>query len=230
MHTSDLSFIALIANASLVVQLVMALLVLASILSWTIIFDRSRVLKKAQREAEAFESRFWTGGDLSELYRKIDRERDTLRGSGAIFHAGFREFARLRENAGADAMAVVEGARRAMRVALSREMDTLENHLPFLATVGSISPYVGLFGTVWGIMNAFQALGNVKQATLNLVAPGIAEALIATAMGLFAAIPAVVAYNRYATRVQRLENRYDDFVEEFSNILQRQAHHHGRKA
>ena len=229
MHTSDLSFITLIANASLVVQLVMVLLVLASVLSWTVIFDRSRVLKKAQREAEEFENRFWSGGDLGDLYRAVDREREVLRGSSAIFHAGFREFARLRENAGADPMALVEGARRAMRVALSREMDTLEHHLPFLATVGSTSPYIGLFGTVWGIMNAFQALGNVKQATLNLVAPGIAEALIATAMGLFAAIPAVVAYNRYATAVQRLENRYDDFVEEFSNILQRQAHTRTRK-
>jgi len=212
-----------------IVQLVMALLLLASVLSWTIIFDRSRVLKKAQREADEFENDFWSGGDLGELYRAVDRDRDSLRGAGAIFHAGFREFARLRENAGIEAMDLVEAARRAMRVALSREMDTLETHLSFLATVGSTSPYVGLFGTVWGIMNAFHALGNVKQATLNLVAPGIAEALIATAMGLFAAIPAVVAYNKYANSVQRLENRYDDFVEEFSNILQRQAHTRARK-
>jgi biopolymer transport protein TolQ len=224
MHSTDLSFVSLILNASLVVQLVMALLVLASVLSWTIIFDRSRVLKRAQREAEEFENRFWSGGDLGDLYRAVDRDRETLRGGSAIFHAGFREFVRLRENPGVEPMALVEGARRAMRVALSRELDTLENHLSFLATVGSTSPYVGLFGTVWGIMNAFHALGNVKQATLNLVAPGIAEALIATAMGLFAAIPAVVAYNKYANGVQRLENRYDDFVEEFSNILQRQAH------
>jgi len=229
MHSTDLSFVSLIMNASLVVQLVMALLVLASVLSWTIIFDRSRVLKRAQREAEEFENRFWSGGDLGDLYRSIDRDRDSLRGAGAVFHAGFREFARLRENPGVEPMALVEGARRAMRVALSREVDTLENHLSFLATVGSTSPYVGLFGTVWGIMNAFHALGNVKQATLNLVAPGIAEALIATAMGLFAAIPAVVAYNKYANGVQRLENRYDDFVEEFSNILQRQAHTGARK-
>jgi len=229
MHSTDLSFVSLIMNASLVVQLVMALLVLASVLSWTIIFDRSRVLKRAQREAEEFENRFWSGGDLGDLYRSVDRDRDSLRGAGAVFHAGFREFARLRENPGVEPMALVEGARRAMRVALSREVDTLENHLSFLATVGSTSPYVGLFGTVWGIMNAFHALGNVKQATLNLVAPGIAEALIATAMGLFAAIPAVVAYNKYANGVQRLENRYDDFVEEFSNILQRQAHTGVRK-
>ena len=229
MPSSDLSFVSLILNASVIVQLVMALLVLASVLSWTIIFDRSRVLKKAQREAEEFENHFWSGGDLGELYRAVDRDRDSLRGAGAIFHAGFREFARLRENSGIEAMDLVEAARRAMRVALSREMDTLETHLSFLATVGSTSPFVGLFGTVWGIMNAFHALGNVKQATLNLVAPGIAEALIATAMGLFAAIPAVVAYNKYANSVQRLENRYDDFVEEFSNILQRQAHTRARK-
>jgi len=224
MHSTDLSFFSLIMNASLIVQLVMAILVLASVLSWTIIFDRSRALKRAQREAEEFENRFWSGGDLGELYRAVDRDRESLRGAAAIFHAGFREFVRLRENPGVEPMALVEGARRAMRVALSREMDSLENHLTFLATVGSTSPYVGLFGTVWGIMNAFHALGNVKQATLNLVAPGIAEALIATAMGLFAAIPAVVAYNKYANSVQRLENRFDDFVEEFSNILQRQAH------
>jgi biopolymer transport protein TolQ len=229
MPTSDLSFVGLILNASLVVQLVMAILVLASILSWTVIFDRSRVLKKAQREAGDFESRFWSGGDLGDLYRSVDRDREGLRGVEAIFHAGFREFARLRESHNVDPMALVEGARRAMRVATSRETDTLESHLSFLATVGSTSPYVGLFGTVWGIMNAFHALGNVKQATLNLVAPGIAEALIATAIGLFAAIPAVVAYNKYANSVQRLENRYDDFVEEFSNILQRQAHTRGRK-
>ncbi|MGB5450603.1 MAG: protein TolQ [Sedimenticolaceae bacterium] len=224
MPSNDLSIFSLILHASLVVQLVMALLVVASVLSWTIIFDRSRVLKRAQRDAEEFENRFWSGGDLGDLYRSVDRDRETLRSTGAIFHAGFREFARLRENSGVEPMALVEGARRAMRVALSREIDTLESHLSFLATVGSTSPYVGLFGTVWGIMNAFHALGNVKQATLNLVAPGIAEALIATAMGLFAAIPAVVAYNKYANSVQRLENRYDDFVEEFSNILQRQAH------
>ena len=220
--SADLSFLTLILNASPLVQLVMASLILASLLSWTVIFDRSRVLKKARREAEEFEERFWSGGDLGELYRRLGRE--DLSGEAAIFHAGFREFARLRENPAVEPMALVEGARRAMKVAMSRELDQLECHLSFLATVGSTSPYVGLFGTVWGIMNAFHALGNVKQATLNLVAPGIAEALIATAMGLFAAIPAVVAYNKYANMVQRLENRYDDFVEEFSNILQRQAH------
>ncbi|RMG37841.1 MAG: protein TolQ [Gammaproteobacteria bacterium] len=222
--STDLSFITLILDASPLVQLVMASLILASLLSWTFILDRSRVLKAARREADDFEAQFWSGGDLADLYRQLDRERDQLTGEAAIFHAGFREFARLRENPAVEPMALVEGARRAMKVAMSRELDDLEHHLSFLATVGSTSPYVGLFGTVWGIMNAFHALGNVKQATLNLVAPGIAEALIATAMGLFAAIPAVVAYNKFATAVQRLENRYDDFVEEFSNILQRQAH------
>jgi biopolymer transport protein TolQ len=222
--SSDLSFVQLVLNASPLVQLVMAALVLASVVSWTMIFDRSRVLKRAQQEADAFENRFWSGIDLAELYRSLDRDKELMRGLATVFHAGFREFARLRENAGIEPMALVEGARRAMRVAMSREMDRLETHLSFLATVGSTSPYVGLFGTVWGIMNAFHALGNVKQATLNLVAPGIAEALIATAMGLFAAIPAVVAYNKYANTTERLEGRYDDFVEEFSNILQRQAH------
>jgi len=224
MPSSDLSFLQLVLNASPLVQLVMATLVLASILSWTMIFDRSRVLKRAQRRADDFEDRFWSGADLAELYRRVERDKDDATGLASIFHACFREFARLRESPCIEPAAIVEGARRAMRVALSREMDYLETHLNFLATVGSTSPYVGLFGTVWGIMNAFHALGNVKQATLNLVAPGIAEALIATAMGLFAAIPAVVAYNRYSNDVVRLENRYDDFVEEFSNILQRQAH------
>ena len=222
--SSDLNFLQLVLSASPLVQLVMATLILASLISWTMIFDRSRVLRRAEHEAKAFEGRFWSGIDLGELYRGLDRERDQVRGLSAVFHAGFREFARLRENAGVEPVVLVEGSRRAMRVALSREMDRLETHLSFLATVGSTSPYVGLFGTVWGIMNAFHALGNVKQATLNLVAPGIAEALIATAMGLFAAIPAVVAYNKYANTAERLEGRYDDFVEEFSNILQRQAH------
>ncbi len=220
----ELSFLQLVLGASPLVQAVMAGLLLASILSWTAIFERSRTLRRAAREADAFEERFWSGIDLGELYRSLDRRRDELGGMAAVFHAGFREFARLEETSGMDPMAVVEGTRRAMRVAMSREMDGLEQYLSFLATVGSTSPYVGLFGTVWGIMNAFQALGTVKQATLNLVAPGIAEALIATAMGLFAAIPAVVAYNRFADRVQRLEGRYEEFAEEFANILQRQVH------
>ena len=220
---SDLSFLGLVLNASPLVQAVMAVLVLASVFSWAMIVDRSRVIKKARKEADRFEDDFWSGADLGELYRNIERQDDYF-GLSAVFHAGFREYARLQENPGMDPNTVVEGARRAMRVAMSREMDDLENHLSQLATIGSTSPYVGLFGTVWGIMNAFHALGNVKQATLNLVAPGIAEALIATAMGLFAAIPAVVAYNRFANDVTRIENRFEDFVEEFSNILQRQAH------
>ena len=220
----DLSFLQLVLDASPLVQLVMASLLLASLLSWTAIFERSRTLRRASREADEFEDRFWSGADLGDLYRGVDRNRENLVGMAAVFHAGFREFARLKETSGMDPMAVVEGARRAMRVAMSREMDNLEQYLSFLATVGSTSPYVGLFGTVWGIMNSFHALGNVKQATLNLVAPGIAEALIATAMGLFAAIPAVVAYNKFADKVQRLEGRYEDFAEEFANILQRQVH------
>jgi len=221
---SDLSFIHLVANASPLVQLVMASLVLASVISWTMIFDRAKVLKRARRAADDFERQFWSGGDLGELYRRLEREADNPTGMASIFHAGFREFARLKKSADIEPMAVVEGARRSMNVALSRELDVLENNLSFLATVGSTSPYVGLFGTVWGIMNSFHALGNVKQATLSLVAPGIAEALIATAMGLFAAIPAVVAYNRYSNDVERLNSRYEAFLDEFTTILQRQAH------
>ncbi|MEW7979179.1 MAG: protein TolQ [gamma proteobacterium symbiont of Phacoides pectinatus] len=221
---NDLSFIHLIVSASPLVQLVMAALLLASVISWTMIFDRVRVLSGARKAAERFEQRFWSGIDLGELYREIDKEEGEAAGMANIFHAGFREFARLKKNPEIEPMAVVEGARRSMKVALSRELDELENHLSFLATVGSTSPYVGLFGTVWGIMNSFRALGNVKQANLSLVAPGIAEALIATAMGLFAAIPAVVAYNRYSNDLERLNGRYEDFLDEFTTILQRQAH------
>ncbi len=224
--STDLSFVHLVANASPVVQFVMAILMLASLVSWTMIFDRSKVLKKAKRAADEFENRFWAGGDLRDLLRQVQQSKEEATGMAVIFRAGFREFARLRETQKIEPMAVVQGAQRSMRVALSREMEALEAHLPFLATVGSTSPYVGLFGTVWGIMNAFVPLGNVKQATLALVAPGIAEALIATAMGLFAAIPAVIAYNRYASDVERLNSRYDDFLEEFSIIIQRQAHAH----
>jgi len=221
---SELSIAHLVLNASPIVQFVIGLLVLASLSSWTVIFDRMRVIRRAKREAGEFETRFWSGGDLAELYRQIERDGEDESGMAAIFRAGFREFARLRAKGSIEPMAVVQGAQRSMRVTLSREMDGLENHLSMLATVGSTSPYVGLFGTVWGIMNSFTALGNVKQATLAAVAPGIAEALIATAIGLFAAIPAVVAYNRFANDVERLNNRYDDFLEEFATILQRQAH------
>ncbi len=222
--SNDLSFVNLVLGASPLVQLVMAVLILASIISWSMIFDRAKVLKNARQAADEFEGRFWAGGDLNDLFRAVDRDGDDVKGMASIFHAGFREFARLRQSSDIDPMAVIEGAQRSMRVALSREMDSLDTHLSFLATVGSTSPYVGLFGTVWGIMNSFHALGNVKQATLSLVAPGIAEALIATAMGLFAAIPAVVAYNRYANDVERLNNRYQDFLDEFTTLLQRQAH------
>lgn len=220
---NELSFAHLIMNASPVVQFVIGLLVFASLSSWTMIFDRSRVLRRAKRQAGEFEARFWSGGDLTELYRQLERDGEDDSGMAAIFRAGYREYARLRTKGQRDPMDILQGAQRSMRVALSREMDDLENHLSTLATVGSTSPYVGLFGTVWGIMNSFTSLGNVKQATLALVAPGIAEALIATAIGLFAAIPAVIAYNRFSNDVERLNGRYDDFLEEFSTILQRQA-------
>jgi biopolymer transport protein TolQ len=220
---SELSLLDLVLNASIVVQLVLVSLILASITSWTMIFDRSRVLKRARRAADDFEQRFWSGGDLSALYRDLEQDKRGINGLASIFRAGFREYVRLRKGDNRDSMAVLQGTERSMRVALSRELDRLEVNLPFLATVGSTSPYVGLFGTVWGIMNAFHALGNVKQATLALVAPGISEALVATAIGLFAAIPAVIAYNRYSNQVERLNSRYEEFMEEFSTLLQRQG-------
>ncbi len=222
--TSDLTLLQMLFNASPVVQLVMALLLAVSVISWTMIFRKWSVIKQARKVADEFEDRFWSGKDLSTLYDQMSSRRRNAAGMGTIFEAGFREFVRLRKQGGIEPRAVLDGAQRAMRVALSREVDTLETHLSFLATVGSTSPYVGLFGTVWGIMNSFRSLGNVHQATLAAVAPGIAEALIATAMGLFAAIPAVIAYNRYSNDMERLVNRYDTFVEEFSTILQRQVH------
>jgi len=222
-----MSFFHLISGASLVVQLVMLLLLTVSMVSWTMIFRRRTVLRDARVAADEFEDRFWSGGDLAALFREVTAQSQNAIGMAGIFQSGFNEFARLRKQPGADPRAVVEGAQRVMRVALSRETDDLETHLSFLATVGSTSPYVGLFGTVWGIMNSFRGLGNAQQATLSMVAPGIAEALIATAMGLFAAIPAVIAYNRYSNDVERLINRYDNFLEEFSTILQRQAHASG---
>ncbi len=222
--SADMSFFHLIIGASLVVQLVMLLLLTVSMVSWTMIFRRRSVLRDARAAADEFEDRFWSGGDLATLFREVSAQSQNAIGMAGIFQSGFNEFARLRKQPGADPRAVVEGAQRVMRVALSRETDDLETHLSFLATVGSTSPYVGLFGTVWGIMNSFRGLGTAQQATLQMVAPGIAEALIATAMGLFAAIPAVIAYNRYSNDVERLINRYDNFLEEFSTILQRQAH------
>jgi len=214
----------LVLGASPVVQLVMLMLLLASLLSWTVIFQKWSVIKRARSAADQFERRFWSGTDLTELYKRVSAERDKSGGMAVIFEAGFKEFARARAKAGIEPRAIVESAQRTMRVALSREIDALELHLSFLATVGSTSPYIGLFGTVWGIMNSFIALGNVQQATIASVAPGIAEALIATAMGLFAAIPAVIAYNRYSNNVERLVNHYDAFLEEFSSLLQRQVH------
>jgi len=221
--SADLSITQLVLDASLVVQLVMALLLVASLLSWTVIFLKWSVIKQARQEADRFERRFWSGADLGDLYKRVSARRGKLTGMESIFEAGFREFLHLRKSA-VEPLALVQGVQRAMRVALNREIDNLEMHLSFLATVGSTSPYVGLFGTVWGIMNAFIGLGAVKQATIATVAPGIAEALVATAMGLFAAIPAVIAYNRYSNDVERLISRYDIFAEEFSTILQRQAH------
>jgi biopolymer transport protein TolQ len=220
----DLSIINLIMDASLLVKLVMLVLVLASLWSWTIIFSKRFTMRRARRAADSFEDRFWSTEDLSTLYSRITGRGHEPSGMERIFEAGFREFARLRKREGIDPRAILEGAQRSMRVALNREIEELEHSLSFLATVGSVSPYIGLFGTVWGIMNSFQALGNVHQATLGMVAPGISEALVATAMGLFAAIPAVIAYNRYSSDLDRLFSRYDIFVEEFSSILQRQVH------
>ena len=222
--TTDLSLVHLITGASLVVQLVLVLLLLASIASWAVIIQKRRVLNNAHASADRFESTFWSGGDLSAMYRRISTGERSPQGIEGIFESGYREFSRLRKQGGLQLEQMIDGARRAMRVSQMCEMDRLEHNLAMLATVGSTSPYVGLFGTVWGIMNAFIGLGNVQSATLALVAPGIAEALVATAMGLFAAIPAVIAYNRYADQVSRLEIRYDTFTEEFSTILQRHAH------
>ena len=220
---NSLNLLSLVLHASIPVQLVMLLLLFGSVASWVIIFRKKRILDRAARDADAFEERFWSGAELSKLYAgSTERNRD-IGGLEAIFEAGFREFGRLRQRRGADSRMQLEGAQRAMRATGSREIDGLEHNLEFLANVGSISPYVGLFGTVWGIMISFQGLANMKEATIATVAPGISEALVATAMGLFAAIPAVWAYNRFATKVERLSVRYDAFSEEFSSILQRQA-------
>jgi biopolymer transport protein TolQ len=216
------SVLSLILNAGPVVKVIIAMLLLASLASWTIIFRKKRLVSLAESEANRFESAFWSGGDLGKLYREIGTRNKPAVGMESIFEAGFGEFTRLRGQS-VPAGELLEGVRRAMRVAQLREIDRLEASLATLATVGSTSPYVGLFGTVWGIMGAFQGLGNAQQATLAMVAPGIAEALIATAAGLFAAIPAVVAYNRYADKMSRLELRYDAFMDEFSTLLQRHA-------
>lgn len=221
--TGTLNPLELVLNASLIVQIVMALLLLASVISWSIMLRKRAELRRARLDADKFEETFWSGGDLSAMFRSIDQSRRVTKGMESIFEQGFREFTRLRQHGAVASSQLIEASRRGMRVALLKESDRLEHSLSMLATIGSTSPYVGLFGTVWGIMNAFHGLGNVQQATLAMVAPGIAEALIATAMGLFAAIPAVIAYNRYADQVSRIELRYDTFVEELSTILQRHA-------
>ena len=220
--SADISFLDLFLQASLLVKFVMLILLVFSIACWTMIFQRNQALNKSKLQLKAFEDKFWSGVDLSKLYSEISAQPQ-VQGIESLFIAGFKEYARLRKSHVNSTSEIVDGTHRAMRVALSREVDQLETHLPFMATVGSISPYIGLFGTVWGIMNSFIALGAVEQATLAMVAPGIAEALIATAMGLFAAIPAVMAYNRFSNTVEKLENSYGNFMEEFSSILQRQS-------
>jgi len=219
---TPLSILELILGASIPVQLVMLLLLAASISSWTIIFRKRRLLERAEKEADRFEERFWSGTELTTLYDTAKRGR-TLEGLEAIFEAGFREYSRQHPQRSRDSRAQIELAQRGMRVASVRELDGLERNLEFLANVGSIAPYVGLLGTVWGIMISFHGLANVREATIATVAPGISEALIATAMGLFAAIPAVWAYNRFATKVERIAGRYDAFSDEFLSILERQA-------
>ena len=220
---ADMSLTTLITGASLPVQMVMAILLTVSIVSWWYIFIKVMTIGRAEKEAESFEHTFWAGGDLNKLYDGLSAGRNKPHGMSSIFEAGFKEFVRLKKQPGLEVSDLMEGSRRAMRAAYNREMDDLDSHLPYLASVGSVSPYIGLFGTVWGIMNAFRGLANMAQATLAHVAPGIAEALIATAIGLFAAIPAVIAYNRFASSVDRLAVRYESFIEEFTNILQRKS-------
>ncbi len=224
---NDMSLFSLIAGASLPVQMVMLILLITSLFSWWYIFIKVDTIKKAETESEEFENKFWSGGDLNKLYESVTAGRRKPHGMANIFEAGFKEFIRHKQQdklgIKMDVSNVMEGSRRAMRAAYNRELDNLDAHLPFLASVGSVSPYIGLFGTVWGIMNSFRGLSSVAQATLSQVAPGIAEALIATAIGLFAAIPAVIAYNRFASAVDRLSVRYESFMEEFTNILQRKS-------
>jgi biopolymer transport protein TolQ len=219
----DASLLSYFTHASIIVQAVMLILIGASIFSWTYILQRGTYLRNIKKSASKFEKAFWSGEDLTQLYADGGKNRGSSEGLEAIFYAGFKEFQRFRKQAGATMTLIMENTRRAMQVAQMREQDKLETHLPFLAIVGSTSPYVGLFGTVWGIMTAFRALASVQQATISMVAPGIAEALIATALGLFAAIPAVIAYNRFITDIGRLMNRFDAFEEEFTNILIRQS-------
>ena len=221
--TQDLDIFTLILHASIVVKVVMLLLLLVSFMSWMFIFQKWFSIRRALRQADEFEKEFWSGKDMTSLYQGAVNNRHSIGSLERIFEAGYREFTKLRAQRGTDVATMVDGARRAMRATYQREMDHLESHLSFLASTGSVSPYVGLFGTVWGIMHSFRSLANVQQATLAQVAPGIAEALIATAIGLFAAIPAVVAYNRYSHDIDRLAIHFESFMEEFSNVLQRQA-------
>jgi biopolymer transport protein TolQ len=221
--TQDLDIWTLIVNASIVVKVVMILLLVVSFMSWMFIFQKWFAIRRTVAQTEKFEREFWSGNDLNTLYQGAVNHRHSIGSLERVFEAGFREFAKLRGQRGTEPTDMVDGARRAMRATFQREMDFIERHLAFLASTGSVSPYVGLFGTVWGIMHAFRSLANVQQATLAQVAPGIAEALVATAIGLFAAIPAVVAYNRYSHDIERLANRFESFMEEFSNILHRQA-------
>jgi len=221
--SNDLSVFHLIINASFVVQFVMFILLAASVISWTFIFYKRKEFRQTLEVTEAFEQEFWSGQDLSQLYKKITESDFESEGIEKIFLDGYKEFSRMQQKE-ASPVIQVESAQRVMNIAMTRELDRLEETLPFLASVGSTSPYIGLFGTVWGIMNSFRALGDVKQATLAHVAPGIAEALIATAIGLFAAIPAVVSYNYFSTRLDKVAGRYELFVDEFVVLLQRQAH------
>ncbi len=224
MQADQMSMWHLISTASVLVQLVMLTLVAASVMSWIIIFQRGAFIRSAKSALDDFEDRFWSGIDLSKLYRQVTGNPDNNSGLEQIFRAGFKEFSRMRQQAGVDPDAVMDAVQRSMRVAISKEEERLDQHLPFLATVGSTSPYIGLFGTVWGIMNSFRGLATAQQATLATVAPGIAEALIATAIGLFAAIPAVIAYNRFSARAETLIGRYYTFADEFSSILHRRVH------
>ncbi|MDN5863078.1 MAG: protein TolQ [Salinisphaera sp.] len=221
---ADLSLWSLVAQASLLVKLVLLALLLASIASWVVIFNKRRLLREIHDEVEWFEDRFWSGGNLNDIYVEVMERGEEHSGLEALFRYGFEELRRQRGDGRARADEIVASVQRAMRVARARQVEQLEKGLALLATVGSTSPYVGLFGTVWGIMSAFIALGNVQQATLSMVAPGIAEALIATAMGLFAAIPAVIAYNFFSNRVDGLENRFQTFMEEFAGIVERGVH------
>ena len=219
-----ISILELMLQASLLVQIVILLLILASLASWVVIFTKSSTLKNLRLESDNFDSEFWSGGELNGLYRRYtDEEAEPPLGMASIFVAGYREYNRLAGNGTVDRTELVDGVHRAMRVGLSREIETLESRLSFLATVGSTSPYVGLFGTVWGIMNSFRSLSTLQHVTVATVAPGISEALIATAMGLFAAIPAVIAYNRFSSNAESLIARYEVFVEEFLSIVNRQA-------